>query len=123
MCIGGDVARAEDLNYLIVMNTDNNTRFANEDALIQFYVNLLRDIVKERNGVASAEMVPSVEEFKMYYAMATQGIIYRCLFENYMMSQNTTKEIRRQKLAILVEKAIDAIIDHDLYRILAVGRT
>jgi hypothetical protein len=115
--IGGDVARADDLNYFIVSSMDQHTRLANESALIMFYLKSLTEASSEE----SRRFIPSVVEFSIYFKMATQGMVYRCLLFNLML-RNAPAEVRFSQLQAIVNRTCDAIVDHGLYHLLAVGR-
>lgn len=55
--------------------------------------------------------IPSEGEFSFYYRMATQGVIYFSL-ENYDRLEEE-----------MICRIFQAILDHDLHRLLAVGRS
>lgn len=115
--IGGDVARADDLNCLLVSSVSSNVRAANEKAMIGFYLEALKEAVPEERK----EQIPSPEEFMHYYKMATQGMIYRCLLLNMMLS-GLPEESRRHHLDSLMGRVFDAVTDHGLFTVLAIGR-
>jgi hypothetical protein len=115
--IGGDVARADDLNSLLVSSVSQNVRVANENAMIGFYLAAMAAALPEEQK----EAVPSLEEFTHYYKMATQGMIYRVLLLNMMLS-GLPEEQRRLHLASLVERVIEAVNDHGLHTMLAIGK-
>lgn len=114
---GGDVGRADDLCYLLAGSADSNVRAANEDAIAAFYLQSLREALPEDKQ----QSVPSEIEFKMYYKMATQGLVYRCLMFTLFLS-GAGKESCRSQLGGLVRRSLAAIADHGLHAMLAVGR-
>ena len=90
---------------------------ANETTLVSFYLEALVAAVADEYK----SRIPSVVEFSFYYKMATQGMIYRCIMFNLMM-RNAPREICREQLRTLVDRTVDAAIDHSLFNLLAVGR-
>lgn len=112
------------MNYLLVTGLDSNIRAANEEKIIEFYISQLREGVALKMGSDSDVllMLPSLVEFTIYYKMATQGIVYRCLAFNLFMS-HLPLQYRHSQLNTVVERTCSAILDTSLYSLLAVGRT
>lgn len=112
--LGGDVGRANDLNCLLITSLDENIRNANEYSLISIYLQSLQEHLMKQDPPPSPMLlssIPSEGEFSFYYRMATQGLVYYSL-ENYeTLDENSLRRI------------FQAIVDHDLHRLLAVGRS
>jgi hypothetical protein len=68
------------------------------------------------------EFFPSEEEMYLYYKMATQGMVYRCLMLNFFLS-GLSPEACRAQLCTMVTRTTLAIIDHGLHISLCIGRT
>lgn len=85
--------------------------------MIEFYINTLIESLP----IESKHLVPSISEFTMYYKMATQGMIYRCLLLNLLLS-NLSENEKRNHLNLLVNRTLDAIEDNNLHTLLAVGK-
>jgi hypothetical protein len=112
--IGGDVGRANDLNCLLITALDENVRAANEYAFVSFYLQSLRESLQTRQPAPPSHLIdsiPSEGEFGFYYRMATQGLVYDCLKSYDNLEE---REVRR---------ILQAVVDHDLYQLLAVGRS
>jgi hypothetical protein len=67
------------------------------------------------------EAAQSLPEFQMYCRMAVQGLVYRCLMFTAFMG-GVPPEQRVAQLGALVSRTVQAVIDRDLYALLAVGR-
>jgi len=85
--------------------------------MIGFYLSAMAEAVP----ADKKDMVPSPEEFMHYYKMATQGMVYRALLLNMMLS-GLPEEDRRRHLGPLVGRVMDAVVDHGLFSVLAIGR-
>ena len=82
-----------------------------------FYLSALKEaVVSEKK-----ELVPSSAEFSMYLKMSTQGMVYRCLLLNMMLS-GFPDEQKRDVLGPLVGHTLDAVVDHGLHGFLAIGK-
>jgi hypothetical protein len=85
---------------------------------VSFYLQALREsLLSQQPPVAShlLESLPSEGEFGFYYRMATQGLVYRCLST---VATTSEEEMGERE----VRRILQAIVDHDLYNLLAVGR-
>ena len=111
------MARADDLNCLMVSSLDRNVRCANEGAMIDFYLQSLCAALPTEKR----EMAPSLEELSAYYKMATQGRVYRCLLLNLLLS-GLSAEHKKHHLEVLVARTLDACVDHGLHKVLAIGK-
>jgi hypothetical protein len=110
---GGDVGRAADLNSLLITSLDQNIRSANEVSLTSFYLQSLQENILNWSTSPSPSLLaafPSEGEFGFYLRMATQGMVYHCL-QNYSGMDE-----------IILRRIFQAILDHDLHQLLAVGR-
>ena len=114
MFTGGDVGRAADLSSLLITSLDQNMRNANEVSLASFYLQSLRESILKWPNPPSPSLLaalPSEGEFGFYLRMATQGMVYHCLRNYGNMDE------------IILRRTFQAILDHDLHRLLAVGRS
>jgi hypothetical protein len=111
--VGGDVGRAADLNSLLITSLDQNMRSANEYSFVSFYLQSLRENILKWSPPPSPQLlatIPSEGEFGFYLRMATQGMVYHCLRHYSSIDE------------LILRRIFQAILDHDLHRLLAVGR-
>ena len=118
MYSGGEVARMDDLCYLLVGSMETVTRAAHEKALLKLYRDTFESALPAEKQY---DFFPSEEEMMVYYKMATQGMVYRCLNFNLILS-GLSREACREQLHSLVTRTTLAIIDHELHKTLHVGR-
>lgn len=116
--LGGDIARADDLAQLLIAGMDENMRAAYEDVVLSLYLDTLTAAAEEGEP---RDRLPSPEEFRHYYKMAIQGMVYRCLLYNLALANAPAEEWTRQ-LDTLMRRTCAAILDHNLHSVLAVGK-
>lgn len=112
------MARMDDLCYLLVGSLETVTRADHEKDLLKLYRDTFESSLPTEKQY---DFFPSEEEMLVYYKMATQGMVYRCLNFNLILS-GLSREACRDQLHSLVTRTTLAIIDHELHRTLHVGR-
>jgi hypothetical protein len=115
---GGDIARADDLAQLLIAGMEENMRAAYEDVVLSLYLDTL--VASAQEG-EPRDRLPSLEEFRHYFKMAIQGMVYRCMLYNLALRHAPVDEWTRQ-LDALMRRTCAAILDHNLHGVLAVGK-